>query len=135
MKKVIMLLLVALFSLPCAAEDRALEIRVQEDGGSIEGPIEEYERPKKTSIGAYRVVRTAPTREEILKDSKPANLSVIDIVVLKQDVIRIGAAKVEVLVNRLTNKVEYVWSPPYKRYVRPQFVMPKAQNLYEGRRI
>jgi hypothetical protein len=42
-----------------------------------------------------------------------------------------GASRMSVLVNRLTDKVEYVWSFAYKRYVRPKFTMINAQILYD----
>lgn len=67
-----------------------------------------------------------------LKDSKPETLSVADKLVLRYDTIRISSiTSVKVLVNRLTNKVGYVFHNNYKRYVRPKFVMPDAQALYD----
>jgi hypothetical protein len=67
----------------------------------------------------------------VIKDSKPANISIIDKVLLKPVTVRIGASKMNVLVNRLTDKVEYVWSNVYKRYVRPKYTMINAQILYD----
>ena len=65
------------------------------------------------------------------KDSKSAALSAADQLWLKSDAIELSRiTKVKVLVNRLTNKVEYVYAPAYGRYVRPKFVMPDAQKLY-----
>lgn len=68
---------------------------------------------------------------EVLKDTKPAKLSLVDSLVLKPVVVRIGASRMSVLVNRLTDKVEYVWSFAYKRYLRPKFTMINAQILYD----
>jgi len=70
-----------------------------------------------------------------LIDSKSEKLSAVDAVFLKYDKIvlnRLTTAKV--LVNRVTNKVEYVFLNNEKRYVRPRFVMPDAQALYERTR-
>jgi hypothetical protein len=67
----------------------------------------------------------------VIQDSKPANISIIDKVLLKPVAVRIGASKMNVLVNRLTDKVEYVWSNVYKRYVRPKYTMINAQILYD----
>jgi hypothetical protein len=74
---------------------------------------------------------TAGKVPAVIQDSKPANISIIDKVLLKPVVVRIGASKMNVLVNRLTDKVEYVWSNVYKRYVRPKYTMINAQILYD----
>ncbi|MFA5146934.1 MAG: hypothetical protein WC515_06160 [Candidatus Omnitrophota bacterium] len=80
------------------------------------------------------VTKTAPGRSDILKDSKSAEITVIDQVFLRADTIVTGAIMIKVLVNRLTNKVEYVWANGYGRYVRPEFVMPNVQELYNKTR-
>lgn len=70
-----------------------------------------------------------------LKDSKPGTLSLADQLYLKYDTIAINSmTKAKVLVNRLTGRVEYVFHNNYKRYVRPKFVMPDAQALYNRTR-
>ncbi len=67
-----------------------------------------------------------------LKDSKPEKLTVADQIYLKQDTIALNSiTKVKILVNRATGKVSYVFHNNYKRYVRPKFVMPDAQALYD----
>jgi hypothetical protein len=66
-----------------------------------------------------------------IEDSKPAELSATDQIVLRYDTIPMGGSTVvKVLVNRITNKVEYVWSGVINRYIRPKFIMPGAQKLY-----
>ena len=66
-----------------------------------------------------------------MKDTKPAQLSAADRLILRQDTIPLGwAAYRKVLVNRVTNKVEYVWSGSFNCYIRPRFGMPGAQKLY-----
>jgi len=66
-----------------------------------------------------------------LKDSKSETLSMTDQVYLRYDTIKISSrTSAKVLVNRFTNIVEYVFLNDYKRYVRPKFVMPDAQALY-----
>ena len=107
MKKNALLFFAILFSLSCIAEDI-----VSHAFGDL-------------------AVRHAPTRDEILKDSKPAKLSVVDQIFLKQDEIRMGAARIIILVDRLTgSKVEYVWSYQYRRFLRPRYTIPNAQNLF-----
>lgn len=70
-----------------------------------------------------------------LKDSKPENISPADQLYLRYDTIAINSlTKARVLVNRITNRVEYVFHNSYKRYVRPKFVMPDAQELYNRSR-
>ena len=67
-----------------------------------------------------------------LRDSKSEKLAAADRLYLRYDTINISSiTKVKVLVNRVTNKVEYVFQNNYKRYVRPKFVMPDAQALYD----
>ena len=69
-----------------------------------------------------------------LKDSKSEILPAADKLYLRYDTIRINSiTSTKVLVNRITNKVEYVFLNNYKRYVRPKFVMPDAQALYNKR--
>ena len=68
---------------------------------------------------------------EAAKDSKPGLLQVIDRIWLKPVIVRMGTSRMPVLVNKLTDKVEYVWSYVYKRYVRPKYTMVNAQALYE----
>lgn len=97
-------------------------------------PEGEIGPPKKTSIGAYKVSRNRPTRRDVVKDSKPRNISFIDILFLSPESVLLGHAKVEILVGRLTGKVEYIWSPPYNRYVKPKFVFPTIQSLYDRHR-
>lgn len=71
-----------------------------------------------------------------LKDSKPENIPMADKLYLRYDTIAINSlTKAKVLVNRLTNRVEYVFHNNYKRYVRPKFVMPDAQELYNRTRV
>ncbi len=68
---------------------------------------------------------------EAIRDSKPANISIADRVLLKPVTVRIGASRTNMLINRLTDKVEYVWSNAYKRYVRIKYTMINAQILYD----
>ncbi|MCX5678948.1 MAG: hypothetical protein NTY76_07600 [Candidatus Omnitrophica bacterium] len=69
---------------------------------------------------------------EALKDSKPEALSIVDQLYLRYDTIDLNSlTKIKILVNRLTNRVEYVFNNGYKRYIRPKFVMPDAQALYD----
>ena len=81
-------------------------------------------------MGAVQVARSGPSLETVLEDSKPLDVPAVDALLLKQDTIRVGAANIKVLVNRLTNVVEYVWASSYGRYVKPKYVMPKVQVLY-----
>jgi len=67
----------------------------------------------------------------VLKDSKPLSISLADRVLLKPVILRIGASRMNLLVNRFTDKVEYVWSNAYKRYVRPKYTAINAQILYD----
>jgi hypothetical protein len=67
---------------------------------------------------------------EAVKDSKPGNLSIIDKAILKPVIVQMGSSRMAVLVNRITDKVEYVWSFAYKRYVRPKYTMVNAQLIY-----
>lgn len=85
-------------------------------------------------IGSAVVYENRPTRQEVTADSKSARLSAVDELWLQYDVIKMGAATTKVLVNRLTGTVEYVWSNGHQLYVKPQFIMPKAQELYDRRR-
>ncbi|MDO8525877.1 MAG: hypothetical protein Q7S07_05255 [Candidatus Omnitrophota bacterium] len=72
------------------------------------------------------------TRAKTPRDTKPAELSVVDKVWLSAEPVAINSiTKVNVLVNRVTGKVEYVWSYQYNRYVRPKLSMPDIQNLYD----
>jgi hypothetical protein len=87
--------------------------------------------PTKTRIGATKTVRHVPNREEILADSKPAKLSIIDSLILKIVQVRMGAGKTAFLVNRISDEVEYVWSPNLRRFIRPHFVMLGAQATYD----
>ena len=67
-----------------------------------------------------------------LKDSKPEKPTITDQLYLRYDTIELNSlTKAKVLVNRVTNRVEYVFHNNYKRYVRPKFVMPDAQALYD----
>ena len=66
-------------------------------------------------------------------DSKPAKLSLVDQVWLSAEpIVMSSLTKVNVLVNRVTRKVEYVWSYKYNRYVRPKYSMPNIQDLYNS---
>jgi hypothetical protein len=67
---------------------------------------------------------------EAVKDAKPANLSITDKVLFQQEILRVGSSRALLLVNRITGKVEYVWSNVYKCYVRPKYAMTNAQILY-----
>ena len=68
---------------------------------------------------------------ETLKDSKTETLSIRDKLFLRPEILTIGMATAKVLVNRLTHRVEYVWSYGSGCYVRPRFIMPNAQDLYD----
>jgi hypothetical protein len=68
---------------------------------------------------------------EPIKDSKPRVLSVVDKILLKPVIVRIGVSRMPVLVNKLTGKVRYVWSNVYQCYVRPEYTMANAQGLYD----
>jgi hypothetical protein len=72
----------------------------------------------------------AKNTPEALKDTKPGFLSITDKILLEPVVVRIGASRMAVLVNKVTDKVEYVWSNVYKCYVRPKYTMTNAQVLY-----
>lgn len=88
----------------------------------------------RTKIGGYRSFRSSPSPSEVLKDAKTINLSILDALLFKKDVIQLGASRTNVLVNRLTNDVEYVWSPPYKHYIRLKFVSLGIRKLYDKKR-
>ncbi|MFH1594109.1 MAG: hypothetical protein ABID09_05390 [Candidatus Omnitrophota bacterium] len=81
------------------------------------------------SVGFYNSEETS-SHKEMLEDSKPASLSILDALTLRHDSFRVGHANVKVLVGILNNEVEYVWSNTNGRFVRPKHVMPNAQNLY-----
>lgn len=100
--------------------------------GELNSP--DVKKGGKKRLGAYKVFRSAPTKEEVTEDSKPANLSLIDALLFRKATISIGYGKIKLLVAMLGSKVEYVWSPPYDRYVRPKFVLQNAQDLYDKRR-
>ena len=68
---------------------------------------------------------------EAIKDSKPGTLLIIDKILFKPVIVRMGSSRMAVLVNRITDKVEYVWSNVYKCYVRPKYTMINAQKLYD----
>jgi len=69
---------------------------------------------------------------QALKDSKSEEISIADQLYLRYDTIDLNSlTKIKVLVNRITNRVEYVFNNGYKRYIRPKFVMPDAQALYD----
>ena len=84
-------------------------------------------------IGAIVVTENTPTRDEILKDSKTSDLSPVDALLLKAESVEAGSARFDLLVNRVTGSVEYVLSPAYGRYLRPKFILPSAQSLYDNR--
>ena len=67
---------------------------------------------------------------EAVKDSKSGNLSIADKILLRPVIARIGSSRMSVLVGRISNKLEYVWSNIYKCYVRPKYAMVNAQALY-----
>ena len=67
---------------------------------------------------------------EAIRDAKPVNLSITDRLLLKQEILRVGASRAILLVSRITGKVEYVWSNIYKCYVRPKYSLLNAQILY-----
>jgi hypothetical protein len=72
------------------------------------------------------------TKARMPGDTKSAELSVLDKVWLSAEPVAINSiTRVNVLVNRVTKKVEYVWSYQYNRYVRPKLSMPNIQNLYD----
>jgi len=79
--------------------------------------------------GAAVTIRNSPGPDEVLADSKPRDISAVDLILLSPDNIHIGYSRIDILVNRITNLVEYVWSPPYNRYVRPKFVLPNVEKL------
>jgi len=80
--------------------------------------------------GNVRINKNNSTLQQILRHSKPKEISFVDQLLLRPATIIIGASGIDLLVNRLTNKVEYIWSPVYGRYIRPKFVMPGVQDLY-----
>ncbi len=87
-------------------------------------------------LANVRMAAAFTSNPKALKDSKPENLSMADQLYLRYDTIAINSlTKAKVLVNRLTNRVEYVFHNNYKRYVRPKFVMPDAQELYNRTRL
>ncbi|MCX5666963.1 MAG: hypothetical protein NTY34_01435 [Candidatus Omnitrophica bacterium] len=79
--------------------------------------------------GAATTQRNWPSPQEVLKDSKPRVLSPVDLVLLSQEEIYIGYSRIDILVSRITNAVEYVWAYAYNRYVRPKFVLPNVEKL------
>ena len=81
--------------------------------------------------GAAVTTRAFADTAKKLWDTKPAKLSLLDQAWLsKESIVLNSLTRVNVLVNRVTKKVEYVWSYKYNRYVRPKFSMPNVQNLY-----
>ena len=87
-------------------------------------------------VGSFKTAAaftvTFPKSGDAIKDSKPAKLLPLDQVWLSAEPVAINSmTKVNVLVNRVTKKVEYVWSYKYNRYVRPKFSIPDIQKLYD----
>ena len=79
--------------------------------------------------GATATQRNWPSPQEVLKDSKPRVLSAADLILLSPENIYIGYSRIDILVNRITNVVEYVWAYAYNRYVKPKFVLPNVEKL------
>ncbi|MFH1753224.1 MAG: hypothetical protein ABH875_03480, partial [Candidatus Omnitrophota bacterium] len=117
----LMLLLVLVASQPAFGQD----------AGSPGASGDDASSRSKTTIGAYKTERHLPTRDEILKDSKPLNLSIPDAIIFREDKISVGSSRTGFLINRLTGSVEYVWHQQLKRFVRPKFFMVNAQALYD----
>ena len=81
---------------------------------------------------AAALTATSPVMAEATADSKPAALSIMDQLWLSVEPIIInGVVKANVLVNRITRKVEYAWSGVYGCYTRPKFSIPNVQSLYD----
>ena len=77
----------------------------------------------------------SPVAAEATSDSKSASLSLMDQIWLSAEPLIVdGVVKAKILVNRITKKVEYVWSDIYKCYVRPKYSIPNIQNLYDSAR-
>jgi hypothetical protein len=86
-------------------------------------------------LADIRIAAAFAPDPKALKDSKAEELSMADQLYLRYDTIDINSmTKTKVLVNRLTNRVEYVFLNNCRRYVRPKFVMPDAQALYDKTR-
>jgi hypothetical protein len=74
----------------------------------------------------------AYTDAEAARDSKPAGLSLVDRLYLRAEAINLSSVtKANALINRINGKVEYVWSYRFKCYVRPKYVLPDAQKIYD----
>ena len=83
-----------------------------------------------SAITALALTAVSPAAAAATMDSKPAALSLMDRIWLSAQSVVVKSVKKVVLVNRLTGKVEYVWSDVYKCYVRPKFGAPNIQKLY-----
>lgn len=92
--------------------DPSLEVKQNKKGGAVTSELQ-------------------ITREEILKDSKPVELLIGDALILRKETFKAGHARFAFLLNRLTGKVEYVWANGFNHYVRPKYVMPNAQSVYD----
>ena len=80
---------------------------------------------------AVALIASSPVMDEATRDSKPAALSLMDRLWLSAEPIIInGVVKASVLVNRITRKVEYVWTDVYRCYARPKYSIPNVQSLY-----
>ena len=88
----------------------------------------------KTAAALTAVIPGAATATQ---DSNPAALSFVDQVWLSAESVAISSGTknittVNVLVNRITRQVEYVWSYIYNCYVRPKYSIPNIQSLYDA---
>ena len=82
---------------------------------------------------AAALTATSPIMVEATTDSKPAALSILDQILMSAEPLIVnGVVKANILVNRITKTVEYVWSDIYKCYVRPKYSISNAQSLYNS---
>ena len=82
---------------------------------------------------AAALTAVSPVAAAATSNSKPATLSIIDHILFSAEPLIVnGVVKAKILVNRITKKVEYVWSDVYGGYVLPKYSIPNIQTLYDS---
>ena len=82
---------------------------------------------------AEALTAVSPVAAAATGNSKPATLSIPDQLLFSAEPLIVnGVVKAKILVNRITKKVEYVWSDVYGGYVLPKYSIPNIQALYDS---
>ena len=82
---------------------------------------------------AAALTAVSPVAAAATGNSKPATLSILDQLLFSAEPLIVnGVVKAKILVNRITKKVEYVWSDVYRCYVRAKYSIPNIQTLYDS---